>query len=207
MKIPINKTFYQGQVTQLDSELNRLKKSLQQLSFARLAVFCSAILTIYFVGLNWITAILLVVFLVLFLFLVSRGQDFKDREVKQAFKRDLNLLELQVLEGDWSGFSSGDAYKTENHPYERDLDLFGDGSFFQLVNRTVQPESSDELANVLLVGTKQRSLSQSAISTLKKDPKWCQDFLGESKLSMEKGSNTPMSKVVPLMKPPVFQRS
>jgi hypothetical protein len=202
METPNNKVFYRDQVTQLEGELNRLKKSLQQISFGRLAVFSAAILTVYFFGFNWITAILLLIFLVIFLWLVSKWQDMKDQEFKQSFKHDLNRLELQVLGGNWSGFSSGERYKTENHPYERDLDLVGEGSFFQLINRTVHPDSSDELANALLFGSKQRSLSQCAISSLVKDPKWCQDYLSESKLSMEKGSNNPLSKVVPLMKPP-----
>jgi hypothetical protein len=63
---------------------------------------------------------------------------------------ELNTLELRALEGDFSGFGAGDLFRDEHHAYSHDLDLFGAGSIFQLLNRCATSLGEHDLAERLL---------------------------------------------------------
>lgn len=59
---------------------------------------------------------------------------------KRAFFQRLVLInqqEQQALSGDLDAFYPGTEYATEEHPYALDLDIFGLGSLFQLIDRTI----------------------------------------------------------------------
>ncbi len=44
-------------------------------------------------------------------------------------------LEVQALKGNISGFLAGAEFIDPHHPYTHDLDIFGEGSLFQAINR------------------------------------------------------------------------
>ncbi|MCR5076789.1 MAG: DNA mismatch repair protein MutS [Prevotella sp.] len=58
-------------------------------------------------------------------------------------------LEMDYQEGKYAGFDGGDRYVNPQHPYTYDLDVFGAGSLFQRLNRTVSVGGSDSLASCL----------------------------------------------------------
>lgn len=57
--------------------------------------------------------------------------------------------EMAYLKGDYHAFDDGSQYIDAKHSYSYDLDLFGDHSLFQRVNRTVTTGGSDTLAHIL----------------------------------------------------------
>ena len=69
-------------------------------------------------------------------------------------------------------------FYNEDHPYSSDLDLFGNGSLFQLLNRTSTNQGRSALANELLVDPEPLKVQekQSAIRELSSQINWCQDF-------------------------------
>lgn len=48
----------------------------------------------------------------------------------------INEMEIAVLAGDYSTFDSGIEFIDQSHDYSHDLDIFGEGSLFQYINRT-----------------------------------------------------------------------
>ena len=62
---------------------------------------------------------------------------------------EVNKLEIRCLDGDFSGFKSGEEYAERDHPYTYDLDIFGRTSLFQLICRTTSKPASDLLAGYL----------------------------------------------------------
>ena len=145
--------------TQYESHLNayrvqaaRLKQRAGRLSNARLAVFLLAVVMAWFVwetsdiSVIWM-ALPLVSFLVLMILHagVIRSLDRAKRAVVFYQKG------LGRLEGRWAG--SGDdglRFLEESHPYARDLDLFGEGSVFELLCTTRTPWGARTLAGWLL---------------------------------------------------------
>ena len=57
--------------------------------------------------------------------------------------------ELSYLHGDYSSFDDGERYIDASHPFTLDMDVFGEQSLFQRINRTVTSGGSDRLAEML----------------------------------------------------------
>ena len=61
----------------------------------------------------------------------------------------INHLEVGVLKGDYSSFDAGNECIDEAHDYTHDLDIFGEGSLFQYLNRTATIFGKLRLADYL----------------------------------------------------------
>ncbi|MDR2413678.1 MAG: DNA mismatch repair protein MutS [Odoribacteraceae bacterium] len=61
--------------------------------------------------------------------------------------------ELSYLSGDFSRLDGGEEFRDSKHAYSHDLDLFGELSVFQSINRTVTPRGKQILANWLMSQT------------------------------------------------------
>jgi len=87
--------------------------------------------------------------------------------------------ELAALEGDQSSFGSGQPYVDSTHPYSYDLDIFGKGSVYQLLNRTVTLSGADQLAAHLKSPVNHPDTiktRQDIITELGNNPSFLQDF-------------------------------
>ncbi len=97
----------------------------------------------------------------------------------------VHLRELSGLEGDYSGFDGGAQYIDPSHPYTFDMDVFGSGSLFQRINRTVTTGGRGYLAACLsghdgypgLVDVAAVDQREKAVRALASRPDWCMDFL------------------------------
>jgi hypothetical protein len=71
------------------------------------------------------------------------------RNERASRARDLYRRGLARLEGRWAGVGSDGARFLNDHPYARDLDLFGPASLFQLVNAAHTEAGEETLADWL----------------------------------------------------------
>lgn len=88
--------------------------------------------------------------------------------------------ELRYLSGDYACLPTGKEYGNENHPYAHDLDILGENSLFQHLNRTVTPGGKDKLAEWLLLPCKEAKEieeRQQTVKELSQHPAWCGEFL------------------------------
>lgn len=85
----------------------------------------------------------------LFLWLVKKNRNLKiKRDFERKMKR-LNELEINVLNKDYSSFEDGSEFMDPSHQYSHDMDVFGDRSFFQYINRTSSFKGKQRLADNL----------------------------------------------------------
>jgi len=86
---------------------------------------------------------------VLYIILVRIHHGLENR--KEILDTQLLLInnELKALEGDITPFADGGAYTNTAHPYSYDLDIFGKGSVYQLLCRTVTNGGASLLADRL----------------------------------------------------------
>ena len=86
----------------------------------------------------------------LFYLYIRRRDVLNDRKIKtaEALQR-VYQNEIDYLNGNFSGFEAGEQYVNPQHPYTFDMDVFGAGSFFQRMNRTISTGGSDQLAACL----------------------------------------------------------
>lgn len=145
-------TRYQNNVETQQTEINRLKRKLNAISFSRLGLFVAEIAIVALIinfGFAWYFAVMAFLPLLMFLYLVKR-QVVVQRELTYAEK----LLwvyknEIAQLTENKNGYSDGTAYEDEYHSYSSDLDIFGHGSLYSFINRCNTQQGLDILADSL----------------------------------------------------------
>jgi DNA mismatch repair ATPase MutS len=93
--------------------------------------------------------------------------------------------ELKYVQGDLSGLENGVEFLSPEHNYAADLDIFGENSLFQEINRTVTPNGAkilcSHLKNICLepVAILNR---QTAIQELSEHNRWSHEFRAKGKI-------------------------
>jgi len=129
--------FYREQITESKGQLAKVREQLYASSMVRLVVFCIAGFGIYLsFGEIKLVLGLLLAFIVVFIYLVSRHSDLQYKKNKVGALLKINETELKVLDQEYLQLPDGTEYKNPHHYFSQDIDLFGRGSFFQYVNRT-----------------------------------------------------------------------
>lgn len=193
------KKFYQEQKIIHQDKLIIAKRKHRQFTAYRLVAFLLIAAGAYMIGMKVFLVAELLIGGALFLILVHKSLDAKIAKRTEELFIELIDKEINSLDGDWSGFESGLEYRTKNHPYSFDMDLFGEKSVFQLMNRTVLKSGSDLLARMLAFGSSKIELNQTMISEISKNEEWMHEFVVKSKVIVsEKGKNTSMDKIASL---------
>lgn len=91
----------------------------------------------------------------------------------------INQNEIAFLKREKTPFENGAEFIDFHHPYAYDLDIFGDHSLFQNLNRTASFIGKKTLAELLLNTLPQREIleNQEAVKELKSKIDWRQEFL------------------------------
>ena len=81
---------------------------------------------------------------------IRRRDVLNDRKIKHG-EALLGVYqnEIDYQHGNFSGFEAGEQYVCPQHSYTFDMDVFGVGSLFQRMNRTISTGGSDQLAACL----------------------------------------------------------
>ena len=84
-------------------------------------------------------------------YLVIRHFDDRNKERMEHLCALLKVYqdEIKAWEGDFSPFETGEQYQDPKHPYSFDLDIFGKGSLYNRICRTITTGGSDVLASFL----------------------------------------------------------
>ena len=144
------KQLYADRQAESASSLKEVNKSLWFISLTRTIIALHFILFGYLGFSDHIFFYALPLVAGIFIYLVSRYNNlFQKSQVLQNLVT-LNELEGKALEHDYSNFKSGERFLDAHHPYSYDLDLFGNGSLFQYLNRCGTEIGERKLASLLL---------------------------------------------------------
>jgi hypothetical protein len=178
---------YSQRVNRSQLIIARLTRSLRMLSLLRLGFFVLTLASpfLFFEISLLLTILVSVIAFSLFLFLVKWYQTLSLRRKFEQIKVEINLREQKALQHQFSDFSDGSEFIDPHHMNSYDLDLFGKGSLFQFLNRTVTPKGAQKLAHVLqhpMLDIKQILERQELINELKEEIVWRQNFSAEGKM-------------------------
>ncbi len=126
--------------------------------------------------------------ILLFFFLIKRNLQLEKMKRKYIELKKLAEDELLALQHSFTHFANGKEFLDTNHFFSYDLDLFGEGSLFQFLNRTSTINGKQLLANRLThPSTKKEEIEkrQQAIEELSLIPNWRIHFLANGKLFRE----------------------
>lgn len=102
----------------------------------------------------------------------------------------INETEIQFLENNYFNFGNGAEFQTAEHPYASDIDVLGDNSLYQYLNRTNTISGKKKLAFSLLNFHHKEEIfdRQEAIKELRQYFQWRQQFMATCYLSRDSKS-------------------
>ncbi len=174
-------TYYQSVISENNNTIASLKRQIHLMGTIRLLLLIGWIAHLLLTPhLNWpsfggISVLYFTPFTVLMIL-------HNKLALKKQYAETLRTLcenELKALHYDYSAFDDGAASKDAHHPFSLDLDLFGEQSFFQSINRTVTPCGSERLTDWLLMPLAQKTgilARQEAVKELSGRPELRQHF-------------------------------
>lgn len=144
-------SFYSKRLEKFTGNLNKLKKELVLLSILRLLAFALIFLSVfYLIKINdYLGIIASLAFLVLFFILIKKYNSLLRKKLFLLNLVKINSDELEALNNKYDQFESGNEFVNPDHPFTNDLDIFGNGSLFQYINRTSTIKGKHNLAERL----------------------------------------------------------
>jgi hypothetical protein len=174
-------TDYQNRANAAQAEADKYQRLINTYSFIRLGIFILLVLGIVAsVKLeSYIPAIASIIVLGgAFVWLVSRQSLF---EAQRAYYQNLKMVnenEIGSMATRSNIYVDGSGYASEKHYYASDLDIFGQASLFQLINRAATDPGNIKLAEWLVGPANRVSIlsRQAAIKELATMKDWKMDF-------------------------------
>lgn len=173
--------YYQAQISRLTILLKKHKQRRNVITLVKITLFLLAIYFIYTFTTSSLELYLVAFFVSIALFIITNIFETKLLKTISFLKKqeECSRMELEYLAGNFKNLPTGEEYKDPSHPYAHDLDIFGEDSLFQSVNRTVTPHGKEELRQWLLNPLKSEQAiieRQQAIRELADNPEWCHIF-------------------------------
>ncbi|KFF09876.1 MutS-related protein [Flavobacterium hydatis] len=206
---------YKKKVSSYSDALSAINKKYNSISLLRLlSIVFSLVLSYYYLktdaSVYLISAFLLFIGFIVLMRIHSK-LSFKKKLTETLLK--INKNEITFLKREKLPFENGQEFIDFHHPYAYDLDIFGEHSLFQSLNRTGTFVGKKTLANQLLYNLPNNEITQNqdAIHELQSKLDWRQEFqalaiLGQDTkeayqalLNWKDGKSAPFSKVMSLL--------
>jgi hypothetical protein len=180
---------YSSKSKSYSQELSKINKKYNTISLFRLLFVILFFISLYYYIQN--NEIIFIVFDVLFFagFIILMRIHSKllfERKICTAL-REINENENSYLEKKTIPFENGLEFNDFHHPYAHDLDIFGEYSLFQNLNRTATFIGKKKLAEQLLTLSPNQEIieNQTAVKELSGKLDWRQYFLALAKVSQD----------------------
>jgi len=174
-------------------ELNKINTKYNTISLFRLLSIFLFLTSIYFYfqksEIFWL--FLAALFFASFLILMRIHSRLSFQRLLKKALLNVNEDEISFLKREKIPFENGVEFQDFHHPYAYDLDIFGEHSLFQNLNRTATYIGKKTLAATLLhkVTNKEILDNQQAVKELTEKIDWRQEFLAFAKVSQDNQSS------------------
>lgn len=201
---------YQSRSHTYSQGLTKTKTQYNTISLLRLAsILLFLILGYYYLQDNQMLLLALSISFLIAFFLLMRWHSKLQFQIKMGEALlSINTNEREYVENNKLPFENGEEFIDFQHPYAYDLDVFGNHSLFQNMNRTATYIGKKTLAQqcVRLLPNEEIIRNQEAVKELADKLDWRQEFLALAKISQDtksayesllkwsKSNSTPLSK-------------
>ncbi|MEN2399043.1 DNA mismatch repair protein [Flavobacterium sp. MC2016-06] len=184
---------YQEKAAQYSEQFSKINKRYNSISLLRLlSVFLFLFFMYYYIKTNeTLNVIFAILSFVGFLFLMRIHSKLSFQKLLTNALLKINTNEISFLKREKLPFENGIEFNDFHHPYAYDLDIFGDHSLFQNLNRTATFIGKKTLAEQLLVANSNTVIleNQEAVNELKSKFDWRQEFLALATISNDSKSS------------------
>lgn len=167
----------------------KLNKTINLISNLRLLTFIIGGLSagiFYYYKIYYLTVIVFVLFLFIFISLAIMHDRAINNKNYVLVLCEINNNSLKRISDKWHDFKdSGEEFINNEHRYSYDLDIFGKGSLFELINTSSTLQGRKKLSEILLntpAGKEEIVQRQESIAELSKNIGWRQNLETEGKL-------------------------
>ena len=182
-------TFYSKKKDKYSSKLKSVLFQIKRFTWYRLFAFLLVFVPFAGWGWNgWLTILPSLLFLTLFFFLVKKNIRLEKEKKRLEVLKKIIGYELLALKHQFSHFENGKEFLDPAHFNSYDLDLFGEGSVFQFINRTATLSGKQMLAKWLQLPPLDKTeieQRQEAVRELSVLPNWRLHFLANGHLFKE----------------------
>ena len=143
--------YYQNKLNNALHEGERIKKKILRISMIRLAIFIIGFIALcygYDQG-SVVIGVIILVALIAFLWLIKLHNRLFHQKDWYETSANLYQAELASLKNDNGEFDGGKEWIDASHPFSLDLDVFGEHSLFQALNRTCTTFGKETLSHWL----------------------------------------------------------
>ena len=184
---------YKAKKIRFSTALTAINKKYNSISILRLFTIVLFLVSIYYYIKNSEVILIAAAIFLFGLFVVLMRIHSKlvfEKQVNQALL-DINENEISYLERNKIPFENGQEFNDFHHPYAYDLDIFGEHSLFQNLNRTATFIGKKIFANQLLTLLPNDEITRNhqAVKELTEKLDWRQEFLAFAKVSKDTQSN------------------
>ena len=184
---------YKAKKIRFSTALTTINKKYNSISILRLFTIVLFLVSIYYYIKNsqiiFVVAAIFLFGLFVFLMRIHTKLLFEKQVNKALF--DINENEISYLERNKIPFENGQEFNDFHNPYAYDLDMFGEHSLFQNLNRTATFIGKKTFANQLLTLLPNDEITRNhqAVKELSEKLDWRQEFLAFAKVSNDTQSN------------------
>ncbi|WP_299755610.1 DNA mismatch repair protein MutS [uncultured Pontibacter sp.] len=143
---------YLGRATGFAEQEKKAASTSSAVSWLRVGVFVAGVALAYHffnTGNNTAGAFAILGFYALFVLVMRWHSNLDFRFQQLRLLRLVNEQEVERLQGNLKNFDGAKEFIDDHHPYTSDLDIFGQNSLFQLLNRSVTSIGKYKLASWL----------------------------------------------------------
>lgn len=133
----------------MERKLSKVQKQIYHIGTIRLLLFVAGVAgVIHFSSSDWLVigGIILITFVPFLALVKYHNKLFYKKEYLEK-KKEINEQELEAMEYNISSFDGGEEFIDSTHLYTYDLDVFGERSLFQAINRTSTHLGKNKLAD------------------------------------------------------------
>jgi len=171
---------YPDNVAKYSELYNKTNKKYNSISLLRLlSIFLFLFFMFYYIKTDQILYVILAVLSFAgFIFLMRIHSQVSFQRLLFETLLKINQKEISFLKREKTSFENGVEFIDYHHPYAYDLDIFGEHSLFQNLNRTASFIGKKTLAELLLHTLPETEIleNQEAVNELKSKIDWRQEF-------------------------------
>lgn len=186
---PSIETFYSQKAGEYAVQFKSVTNQVKRFSWYRFITFLFIFAPLFIFGLkSWFTLIFSLSAIIQFFFLIKKNIQLEKTKKKITILKKIAKDELLALNHSFSHFKNGAEYLNTDHFFSYDLDLFGEGSLFQFINRTSTISGQQKLAGLLInppIQKEEIAKKQESIRELSQIPEWRLNFLAKGQMFEE----------------------
>lgn len=174
-------SIFQENIEQFGIQISSLNEQIKRVSTLRLLVFVGSLILLFILASARSTALVFMTVaggVLAYGLMLKHYNQLVHTKRRLEFLKQINEREVLIQQRKLNGINTGEEFLSADHAYAIDLDIFGQHSLFQILNRTTTEPGRIQLANWFMKPAKHELILERQLAAAELAPKtdWQQEF-------------------------------